>query len=166
MACKDSVVPAFRKANERRNPSRQPNYRFDTSVPNGLLEQTRISIPSWNPGTRRGRLGAIEEHIARKWHIIALSEAIEYLQHEYLMNSFYITHVASCADLSDKDTFHSDITAKYIYLHDYRNGVHQTVRERQPRWVLQAVISRASFGKIPRNGKSFFTMRLLHINNT
>ena len=39
------------------------------------------------------------------------------------MNRFYITHFASCADLSDKDTSHSDITAKYICLHDYRNGV-------------------------------------------
>ena len=63
MACKDIVVPSFRKANERSNPSLHPKYRFDTSVPDGLLEQARISIPSWKPGTRRGRLGAIEEHL-------------------------------------------------------------------------------------------------------
>ena len=48
MACKGVAVPAFRKANER-NPSHQPKYRFDTSVPNRLLEQTRISILNWNP---------------------------------------------------------------------------------------------------------------------
>ena len=35
--------------------------------------------------------GAIEEHIAGEWHIILLLEAIEYLQHECLMNLFYIT---------------------------------------------------------------------------
>ena len=109
MACKGVAVPAFRKANERRNPSLQPKYRFDTSVPNRLLEQTRISILSWNLGPRRGRLGAIEEHIAGKWHIVALQEAIEYLQHECLMNHFYITHFAGCAVLFNKDTFHSDV---------------------------------------------------------
>ena len=38
MACKGSAVPTFRKGNERRNPSLQPKYRFDTSVPNRLLE--------------------------------------------------------------------------------------------------------------------------------
>ena len=81
-------------------------YRFDTSVSNRLLEQTRISIPSWNPGPRRGKPGAIEEHIAGKWHIIALQEAIEYLQHECLMNHFYITHFARCAVLFNKDIFH------------------------------------------------------------
>ena len=32
-------------------------------------------------------------------------------------------------------------------------------------WSLQAVISRASFRRPPRNGKSFFTMMSLHINN-
>ena len=47
---KGRAVPAFRKANERRNPSPQPKHRFDTSVPNRLLEQTRISILSWNRG--------------------------------------------------------------------------------------------------------------------
>ena len=52
LACKGGEVRAFRKAHERRNPSHQPKYRFDTSVPNRLLEQTRISILSWNPGTQ------------------------------------------------------------------------------------------------------------------
>ena len=31
--------------------------------------------------------------------------------------------------------------------------------------LLQAVISRASFRRLPRNGKSIFTMMSLHINN-
>ena len=37
------------------------------------------------------------------------------------------------------------------------------MREEQSGWVLQAVISRA--WRIPRNGKSYFTMMSLHINN-
>ena len=32
-------------------------------------------------------------------------------------------------------------------------------------WVLQGVISRASFRRQPSSGKSFFTVMSLHINN-
>ena len=165
MACKGSAVLAFRKANERRSPSHQPKYRFDTSVSNRLLEQTRLSILSWNPGPRRGTPGAIEKHIAAKWHIIASQEAIEYLEHECFMNHFYITHFAGCAVLLNKDTFHSDIWVYSVYTYDTRTGQQQVVKEGQSGWVLQAVISRAPFRRIPRNGNSDFTMMSLHINN-
>ena len=76
-----SAKPVFRCAHDRRLSSPKPEYRFDNNRPNRLLEQTRLSVLSWNPGPRRGREGAIEEHIAGKWHVIALQEAIEYLQH-------------------------------------------------------------------------------------
>ena len=36
--------------------------------------------------------GAIEEHIAVNWHVIALNEAIEYLQHECLTNHFHVMY--------------------------------------------------------------------------
>ena len=138
MACKGGAVPAFRKAYERRNPSHLPKYRFDTSVPNRLLEQTRISILSWNPGPRRGNPGAIEKHIAGTWHTISSAmQAIEYLQHECLMNHFYITHFACCAVLFNKDTFHSDVRVNSVYIHDTRNGQQQVVKEGQTGWVLQ-----------------------------
>ena len=75
VARKGCAEPVFRMAYERRNLSPQPKYRFDTGVPDRLLEQTRISIQSWNPGPRRGKPGAIEEHIAGKWH--CLQEAVE-----------------------------------------------------------------------------------------
>ena len=39
------------------------------------------------------------------------------------------------------------------------------MKEGQSGWVLQAVISRASFRRLPLNGKSLFTMVSLHINN-
>ena len=67
--------------------------------------------------------------------------------------------------LLNKDTFHPDIKVSSIYLHDTRNGRHHIVNEGQPGWVLQAVTSRASFRRPPRNGKSFFTMMSQHINN-
>ena len=65
--------------------------RFDADVPNRLTEQTRLSIYNWNPGPRCGKEGAIEKHFAGKWHIITLQESIEYLDHEYLTNRFYMT---------------------------------------------------------------------------
>ena len=66
---------------------------------------------------------------------------------------------------STKDTFHPDIKVSSIYLHDTKNVQHQVINEGQSGWVLQAVISRASFRRLPRNGKSFFTMMSLHINH-
>ena len=78
---------------------------FHPSWSNRLLEQTRLSIPSWNPRPRRGREGAIEKHTAEKWRVIARQEAIEYLQHECLANHFCGTHHSGCAVLFNKDTF-------------------------------------------------------------
>ena len=80
------------------------NTKFDTSRPNQLLEQTRISILNWNRGPRRGTPGTIETHIAGKWHIIALQDATEYLRHENLTNRFQISHYAGCAVLFNKDS--------------------------------------------------------------
>ena len=58
---------------------------------------------------------------------------------------------------------HFNITS--VYIQDTGNGQQQVVKEGQSGWVPQAVISRASFRRIPRNGKSYFTMMSLHINN-
>ena len=101
-----SAKPVYRSGHNRRHSSPEPECRFESNVPNRLLEQTRLSKLSWNPGPRRGREGAIEEHIARKWNVSALQEAIEYLQHVSLTNHFYITYYAGCAVVFDKDTFH------------------------------------------------------------
>ena len=104
-------------------------------------------------------------HIAGKWHIITLQEAIEYFEQEFLTSHFCVTHFGGCAVLFNKDTFHSDIKVTSVYLHDTRDGQQHVVREGQSGWVLQAVISRASFRRQPRNGKSFFPTMPLHINN-
>ena len=65
----------------------------------------------------------------------------------------------------NKDTFHPDIKVSSIHLHDTRNVQHQVINEGQSGWVSQAVISRASFQRLPPNSKSFFTMMSLHINH-
>ena len=100
-----------------------------------------------------------------RWHIITLQEALEYLDHEYLTNRFPVTHYGGCAVLFNKEIFHPDIKCFSVHLHDTRDGQQQVVKEGQSGWVLQGVISRASFRRLPRNGKSFFTMMSLHINN-
>ena len=46
-------------------------------MPNRLTEQRRFRFYSWNPGPRREKEGAIEKHVAGKWHIIALQEATD-----------------------------------------------------------------------------------------
>ena len=65
---------------------------FDTNVPKRSYVQKRLSIYNWNPGPRRGKEGAIEKQIARKWHVITLQEAIDYVDHELFTNRFHVTH--------------------------------------------------------------------------
>ena len=59
----------------------------------------------------------------------------------------------------------SDVRVNSVYIHDTRTGQQQVVKKGQSGWVPQALISRATFQRIPRNGKSYFTMVSLHINN-
>ena len=99
--------------------------------------------------------GAIEKHIAGKWHIITLQESIENLEHEFLQNRFHVTHFGGCAVLLNKDTFHPDIKVSSIYLHDTRDGQQHDVKEGESGWVLQGVMSRASFRRLSRSAKSF-----------
>ena len=65
----------------------------------------RPIVYNWNPGPRRGKEGAIEKRIAETWHIIALQEAIEYVDHELFVNRFHVTHFGGRAVLFNKDTF-------------------------------------------------------------
>ena len=157
--------PPFREAPARRHEPSSQEYRLYDNVPNRLTEQRRLSVHNWNPGPRRGKEGAIERHLAGKWHIITLQEAIEYLEHGFLTNRFHLTHYGGCAILLDKDTFFSDIKVSSIYLHDTRACHQDKTKEGESGWVLQGVISRASFRRQPRSGQKSFTEMSLHINN-
>ena len=112
MTNKGNAEPVFREAFQRTCLSCPSEYKFDTNKPYRRQEQTRIRIFTWNPGPRRGTLGAIESHVAGKWHVIALQEAIAYLQHETLTNRFHISHIAGYAVLFNKDTFCPDVRVK------------------------------------------------------
>ena len=63
-----------------------------------------------------------------------------------------------------KRTLHPDIKDTSVYLHDTRDDQQHDVKG-ESGWVQQGVISRASFRRLPHNGKSFFSMMSLHINN-
>ena len=99
----------------RREAPAQENF-FDSSVRNRSSVQKMLSLYNWNPGPRRGKEGAVEKHIAGKWHVITLQEAIEYADHELLTYRFHVTHHGGCAVLFNKDTFFPDVKVKSIYL--------------------------------------------------
>ena len=138
--------------------SPQPKYRSDNNAPNRSVQQTRISILSWNPGPRRGREGAIEEHFQAHGTLLRHKRRLSTFNTSASRTISKITHFAGCAILFNSNTFHSDIQVNSVYIHGNRNGQHQAVREGQSGWVLQAVISLASVRWISRNGKSYFTM--------
>ena len=117
------------------------------------------------PGPRRGREGAIEKHIAGKWLVITVQEAIEYVDHELLTNRFHVTHYGGCAVLFNKDSFFPDVKVKSIYLHDIRRVLPDKVAEGDSGWVLLGVLSRVSFRRQPPSGQKTFTVLSLHINN-
>ena len=83
------------------------------------------------------------------------------------MNSlrFHVTHYGGCAVLFNKDTFYPDIEVKSSYLHDTRRELPDKVMEGGQGWVMQGVLSRASFRRPPRRCQKTFTVLSLHINN-
>ena len=96
---------------------------------------------------------------------ITLQEAIEYVDHELLVNRFHVTHYGGCAVLFNKDTFFPDVKVKSIYLHDTWREMPDKIMEGDSGWVLQGVLSRASFRRQPINDQKTFTVLSLHINN-
>ena len=134
-------------------------------MPTRSYVQKRLSIYNWNPGPPRGKEGAIEKQIAGKWHVTTLQEAIDYVDHELLTNRFHVTHYGGCALLFNKDTFYPKIEVKSLSLHDARRELPDKVMEGDQGWVLQGVLSRASFRRPPLSGQKRFTVLSLHITN-
>ena len=92
--------------------------------------------------------------------------AIEYADHELLTNRFHVTHYGGCAVLFNKDTFFPDVKVKSIYLHDTRRELPDKVMERDSYWVLQGVLSRASFRRQRLSDQKTFQVLSLHISDT
>ena len=130
-----------------------------------LLFKKKLSVYNWNAGTRRGKEGAIEKRIEGKWHIIPLQEAIDYVDHELLVNRIHVTQYEKCAVLVNKDTFFPDVKVKSSYLHDTRRELPDKVMEGDSGWILHGVLSRASFHRQPISGQKTLTVLSLHIIN-
>ena len=92
------------------------------------------------------------------WHLVILQEASDCVEHEILHERFHVTHFAGCAILFNKDTFYPDISVKSIYLHDTRWRVQDHIVEGEHGWVLQHVLSHASFRPTTVSGQNFFTV--------
>ena len=105
------------------------------------------------------------KQIAGRWHVITLQEASEYVDHDILTGRFHVTHYGGCAALFNKDTFYPNIDVKSIYLHDIRRDLPDQVMEREQGWVMQGVLSRATFRRPPVSGQETFTVLSLHLNN-
>ena len=155
----------FRDAFERNLASSSQAYGVNKYFSPQSPVQKRLSIYNWNPAPRRGKEDAIEKQIAGKWHLITLQEASDYVEHEILHERCHVTHFAGCAVLFNKDIFYPDISVKSIYLHDTRRGVQDHIVEGEHGWVLQGVLSRASFRRAAANGQKVFTVLSLHIIN-
>ena len=126
-------------------------------MPDRSPAQKRLSIYNWKPGTRRGKEDVFEKQIAGKWHAITLQEAMEYVDHDILTNRFHVTHYGGCAILFNKDTFYTNIEVKSLYLHDTRRDLPDKVMEGDQAWVLQGVLSRASFRRTLSGQKTFYS---------
>ena len=94
-----------------------------------------------------------------------MQEASDYVDHELLTNRFHVTHYAGCAVLFNKDTFYANVDVKSINLHDTRRDLPDQVMEGDQGWVLQGVLSRASFRRSPVSGQKCFAVLSLHISN-
>ena len=131
-------------------------------LPDHLKETQHLQL---DPGPRRGKEDAFEKQIAGRWHVISLQEASECVDHDILRGRFHVTHCAGCAILFNKDTIYPNIDVKSIYLHDTRRDLPDQVVEGEQGWVMQGVLSRASFRRSPVSGQKTFTVLSLHISN-
>ena len=77
---------------------------------------------------------------------------------------FHVTHYGGCAVLFNEDTFFPDVKVKSIYLHDIRRELPDKVVEGDSGWVIQGVLSLASFRRQPPSGQKSFTVMFVHIN--
>ena len=146
------VVADFRDAFERIQSSSCQSYGVNKYFSSQSPVQKRLSIYNWNPGPRHGKEDAFEKQNAGKWHIVTLQEASDCVDHDILQERFHVTHYAGCAILFNKDTVYPDISVKSIYLHHTTRGVQDQVVEGEQGWVLQGVLSRASFRRAAASG--------------
>ena len=75
-----------------------------------------------------------------------------------LTSRFHVTHYAGCAIFFNKDTSTPNNDVKSIYLHNTRRDLPDQVVEGEQEWVMQGVLSRASFRRSPVSGQKYFAV--------
>ena len=81
----------------------------------------------------------------------------DFVDHAILHERFDVTHFA-------EDTY-SNVNVKSIYLHDTRRILPDHFVKGEHGWVLQGVVSRASFRRAAASGQTACTVLSLHNNN-
>ena len=87
---------------------------------------------------------------------------LQFFLPELILHKFSVEGYAGCAILFNKDTFYPNIDVKSIYLHFTRRDLPAQVMEGEQKWVLQGVLSRATFRRPPVGGQKYFTVLSLH----
>ena len=157
----EKATAEFREASERK-PATSHTNSANKHFPIRSIVQRRLSMCKWNPGPPRGKEDAFEKQIAGRWHNITMQEASVYVDHELLTNRFHVTHYAGCAVLFNEDTFYAKVDVKSIDLHDTRRDLSDQVMEGEQGWVMQGVLSRASFRRSPVSGQKFVSAYQQH----
>ena len=78
-------------------------------------------------------------------------------QHQDITRQFHVAHFNGCATLFNQHTLEPDLEVKSIYV--------LADKACCGGWACEAVVSEAWFRRIPRTGKSSFTMISLHCHN-
>ena len=122
----------------------------------------RLQLESRTSTWKRGCHG--ETNCRKRAHYY-LARSIECVDHEFLVNRFHVTHYGGCAVFFNSDTIFPDVKVKSIYLHDIMRELPNKIIEGDSGWVLQGVLSHASFRRQPLNDQRTFTVLSLHFTN-
>ena len=143
----------YREISVRRQEVLAQEYFFESSVPN---RSKRLSVYNWNPGPRRGKEGnGILSPCRMRLSMLTTSSP----------RTVPRNSLRGMCSAVRQGYFFADVKVKSIYLHDTRRGLPDKVMEGDSGWVLQGVLSRASFRRQPLSGLETFTVLSLHITN-
>ena len=124
------------------------------SPPTHLTERDPLEHPVFGPRSQTRVSGCPQT--PNCW--VALQESAVFLQHEDVPRKFHVAHFRGCPTLFNKHTFEPDLLVKPIYV--------PADKAHCRGWAFEAVLSKARFRRIPRNGKSTFTIMSLHCQST
>ena len=149
-----------REASARRHDTYSQEYHFENNVPN------RSPVQQDSASTAGTQDPDVEEKalLRSKSQASGTSSDCKKLL-SMLTTSFSCDHYGGCGVLFNKDTFFPDVTVKSIYLHDIRRVLPDKVVEGESGWVIQGVLSRASFRRQPLSSPKSFKVMSLYINN-